>query len=171
MLVEVVVVESSLIIPAVMPRTGAASSPPGPNNPRAARSHARGAPMAGLASLPRDVSMRYAIVIVDERGRFTDQSIVRALGWGPGDRLDIGVSCGAVVIRTSAEGVFALNARGHVPVPVAVRRWCAVRTGDRVLLAAAPEHGVLVVHTMAALDAMVERYHAAMAGGASDDQP
>jgi bifunctional DNA-binding transcriptional regulator/antitoxin component of YhaV-PrlF toxin-antitoxin module len=127
--------------------------------------------MAGLASLPWDASLRYAIVTVDGRGRFTDQGIVRALGWGPGDRLDIGVSCGAVIIRAHDEGLFTLNARGHVPVPVAVRRWCAVRAGDRVLLVAAPDRGVLVVHTMAALDAMLGRYHAALAGGESDEQP
>lgn len=56
-------------------------------------------------------------------------------------------------------------------MPVAVRRWCAVRAGDRVLLVAAPDRGVLVVHTMAALDAMLGRYHAALAGGESDEQP
>ena len=114
--------------------------------------------------------MRYAIVSVDHRGRFTDQSLVRALGWRPRDRVDIGVSCGAVIIQAHHEGVFALNARGHVPIPAAVRRWCAVGAGDRVLLAAAPERGVLVVHTMAALDAMVVGYHAGLAGGEHDDQ-
>jgi hypothetical protein len=162
---------SPTIIPAVVPTAGTSSSRPGPSNPRPARAHARGVPMTGLASLPRDASMRYAIVSVDNRGRFTDQSMVRALGWSPGQRLDIGVSCGAVLVQPHDDGLFTLNPRGHVPFPVAVRRWCAVSPGDRVLLAAAPEHGVLVVHTMAALDAMLARYHTAVMGGEGDDQP
>jgi hypothetical protein len=56
-------------------------------------------------------------------------------------------------------------------VPASVRRWCALEAGDRVLLAAAPDSGVLVVHTMATLDAVLERHHAALAGGEIDDQP
>jgi hypothetical protein len=65
--------------------------------------------------------------------------------------------------------VFTLTGKGHVLIPAAVRHWCVVGAGDRVLLAAAPDHGVLVVHTMAALDAMVMRYHASLLGGDRDD--
>jgi formylmethanofuran dehydrogenase subunit D len=115
--------------------------------------------------------MRYAIVSMDNRGRLADQSIMAALGWKPGDRVNIGVSLGAVVIQAHDEGVFALNAKAHLFVPASVRRWCALQAGDRVLLAAAPDHGALVVHTMATLDAMLQRHHAALAGGDSDDQP
>lgn len=40
-----------------------------------------------------------------------------------------------------------------------IRRWCGLNPGDRVLLAAAPEPGLLLVHTMQALDATVADFH------------
>jgi bifunctional DNA-binding transcriptional regulator/antitoxin component of YhaV-PrlF toxin-antitoxin module len=124
-----------------------------------------------LASLPRDASLRYAIVTVDDRGRFTDQSIVRAMGWGPGRRVETRVVSGVLVIQAKDGGLHALTPKGHVQLPTAVRQWFAMGAGDRVLLAAAPDRGVLVVHTMAALDAMLERYHGALAGGEPDERP
>ena len=53
----------------------------------------------------------------------------------------------------------------YVFLPAAVRRWCGLEAGNQAFLAAAPEHGVLVVHTMATLDAMVVRHHATLAEG------
>jgi hypothetical protein len=161
-------VTSPMIIPGVVSRTDTTGTTHH-TVPAADRSGTRGMPMAGLPAFPRDASMRYAIVALDNRGRLADQSIMAALRWGPGQRVDIGISAGAVVIQARDEGVFRLNAKRHVFVPAAVRRWWALAAGDRVLLAAAPDHGVLVVHTMAALDAMLVRYHTAVGGGDRDE--
>lgn len=117
-------------------------------------------PLVELGPLPRDSSLLYGIATVDDRGRVTDQTLFRALGWGPGDRIDITVSADVLVIRTSEEGVFKLTGKGHLHIPAAVRRWCDLDTGDRVLLAAAPDHRLMVVHSMVALDTMVIEYHA-----------
>ncbi|MFD2415527.1 hypothetical protein [Amycolatopsis pigmentata] len=46
-----------------------------------------------------------------------------------------------------------------------VRHWCHLQAGDRVLLAAAPDRGVLIVSTMSALDSMVTAFHSASTGG------
>ncbi|GGM67957.1 hypothetical protein GCM10011608_61480 [Micromonospora sonchi] len=48
---------------------------------------------------------------------------------------------------------------------MAVRQWCGLTAGDRVLLAASPADGLLVVHPPAALDAMVVAVHADVLGG------
>jgi len=51
-----------------------------------------------------------------------------------------------------------------------VRRRCGLRPGEQVLVAADPNHDVLVVHPLAALDAMVIAFHAALAGDEDDDR-
>ncbi|GAA4855413.1 hypothetical protein GCM10025787_44300 [Saccharopolyspora rosea] len=105
--------------------------------------------------------MLYRIAAVDERGRIAEGRIVGARGWSPGQRLRLEpLSNTTVAVLADPGGLFTLTRRGHVPLPIAVRRWCGLQPGDRVLLAAAPEKQLLVVHTMAALDAMVAAFHA-----------
>ncbi|MGW1680072.1 AbrB/MazE/SpoVT family DNA-binding domain-containing protein [Saccharopolyspora sp. NPDC002376] len=88
---------------------------------------------------------------------------MRVLGWIPGDRVDVAMTSGVVVVRRNRYGAFRLTRRGHLQLPLAVRRWCGVSPGDRVLLAAAPDLGLLVVHTMSVLDGMVVAYHTTLA--------
>ena len=57
-------------------------------------------------------------------------------------------------------GPLAVSRQGRVHLPAAVRHACGIRPGDRLLLAAEPTDGVLVVHPLAALDAMVSRFRA-----------
>jgi hypothetical protein len=120
-------------------------------------------PMRKLGGVLRDGSMQYRIVTLDHRGRAADTSVVRALGWHPGIRLDIQAMSESIVVRAHPEGLFALARRGHIPIPAAIRHRCSLATGDRVLLAAAPDLGVLIVHTPAALDAMVLAYQRLLA--------
>lgn len=97
---------------------------------------------------------------LDPQGRIAESSIVKALGWQAGRRLRLEVlSNTTVTIQADTDGVFTLARRAHLPLPAAVRRWCGLNPGDRVLLAAAPEPGLLLIHTMRALDAMVADFH------------
>jgi hypothetical protein len=50
-------------------------------------------------------------------------------------------------------------------VPVAARRWCDLSSGDRVLLAAYPDGGLLLVHPPAVLDQVVAHVFEAAWGG------
>ncbi|NJC83112.1 hypothetical protein [Planosporangium mesophilum] len=60
----------------------------------------------------------------------------------------------------------AITAQGHLRLPVAVRRVCRLHDGDRLLVAACPDPGILVAYPMAELDAMVLAYHATRRGEA-----
>jgi bifunctional DNA-binding transcriptional regulator/antitoxin component of YhaV-PrlF toxin-antitoxin module len=51
----------------------------------------------------------------------------------------------------------AVSSQGRVHLPAAARRACRIIPGDRVLLAAEPADGILLVHPLATLDAMVAR--------------
>ncbi|MBE9376442.1 AbrB/MazE/SpoVT family DNA-binding domain-containing protein [Saccharopolyspora sp. HNM0983] len=105
--------------------------------------------------------MVYRIAAVDERGRIAETAITSAVGWQPGERLRLEpLSTTTVAVRADPSGLFPLTRRGHLPLPAPVRRWCGLAPGDRVLLAASREEGLVLVHTMAALEAMVTAFHA-----------
>ncbi|MGI8312993.1 AbrB/MazE/SpoVT family DNA-binding domain-containing protein [Saccharopolyspora hattusasensis] len=107
----------------------------------------------------------HGLAAVDARGRVADQAVLRALGWTPGTRLAIRETHGLLTIRTDAHGVFSITKQGHLRLPASVRHCCGLLPGDRVLLAAEPAHGVLVVHPPAVLDDMITRCRARLLDG------
>ena len=117
-------------------------------------------PIPDLHRLPRDGSMLYGIGRVDASGRVANHEIVEALGWRPGDRVEVIVAPRAIVMRSSPGGLVSVPQRPCVVIPGTIRHRCGIRTGDHVLLAAAADHGVVIVHTLSDLDDMLSDYHA-----------
>lgn len=147
------------VIPKVIP--GSAGAGPGP----VGRTR-RPLPVPALdTQSSRVIDTVYALSAVDKSGRIADRSIVRALGWTPGIRLDIREQAGIIVACATPGGVHRVDDRGHLHLPLAVRRWCRLAAGDRVLLAADPATGVLMAHTLAVLDRLLAGEHTAVAGG------
>ncbi|MFI5898367.1 hypothetical protein ACIA5D_50670 [Actinoplanes sp. NPDC051513] len=155
---------TELSLPSVVPPlvlAGRADQlPRGSAAPRSARPPL---PLMALSE-KRAGSAVYGLSTLGAGGRIADGVIMAALGWAPGGRLDIRVSRGLIAIFRDERGVFRLTGRSFLHLPVAARRWCELSPGDRVLLAAYPEGGLLVVHPPAALDAVVDRVHAAALG-------
>ena len=118
-------------------------------------------PLIGLHLLPRDTTMLYGVGPVDASGRVKNSGIVRALGWQPGDKLEVITSLGGIVILSSTDGLFTVPGTPCVVIPAAARRIHHIQPGDHVLLAAAPEYGVVIVHTRQAVNEMLARYHSA----------
>ena len=104
---------------------------------------------------------------VDASGVVSKRSTIQVLGWRCGDELHLTLVAGSVVVRRAPGGVVTLRAKPYLVLPLAVRRRCGLRAGDQVLVAADPNHGVLVVYPPAALDSMI----VALVGGDDDDQP
>ena len=122
-------------------------------------------PVARLALGGRGGAAVYGVAAVDCRGRIADHVVMTALGWTPGMRWSLREDRGLVLVAADPRGVFSVTRQGHVRLPVAVRRWCALTPGDRVLLVADPEQGALAVFPPAALDAMVSQCHRGLFGG------
>lgn len=118
-------------------------------------------PLASLHQLPHDTSMLYDILRVDVSGRIGNHEIVEALHWRPGDNLETFLTQGAIVIRVSADGLFRLPQRRRIIIPAAARRRYGIRPADRVLVAAAPDYGIVIVYPLSTLDEMITRYHSA----------
>jgi hypothetical protein len=133
--------------------------------PSAAAPPRRRLPLPGVPAL-RSTATGYGLAAVDCRGRIADRVVLRALGWAPATGLDIREAHGLLVITVDRRGGFRVTGQGHLRLPAAVRRWCGLVAGDRVLLAADLTEGALVVHPPAVLDAMITRFWADARGGA-----
>lgn len=108
-----------------------------------------------------DGSLRYAIGRIDYAGAVPAAHLLDSLGWCPGDRLAVAVERSVAIFRRDLTGVVTVTRRRALVVPVATRRACGLKTGDSLLLAAASEFGVVVVHPPAVLDRMMTLYHQA----------
>jgi hypothetical protein len=118
-------------------------------------------PLTGLHQLPRDASMLYDIGRVDDSGRVASNDIIDALHWQPGSTLDISLTPRTIVIRAAPGGLFTVPLRPRIIIPSHVRRAHDINCGDHVLIAAAPDHGLVIVYPLSALDEMISRYHSA----------
>ena len=118
-------------------------------------------PLASLHQLSRDTTMLYGVGRVDESRRVSNRDIIRALGWQPGDKLDVIPALGGIVILASPDGLLTMPAKPLIVIPTAARRTHNIETGDHVLLAAAPDYGIVIIHTRQAINDMLARYHSA----------
>jgi hypothetical protein len=109
--------------------------------------------------------MVYGTAAMDCNGRLAEAVVINALGWSPGTRLSVRENGGLVLVSADGHGVFRLTGQGRLRLPATVRHWCGLVAGDRVLLAADPHRGLLVVHPPAALDAMITQSHAGVLDG------
>lgn len=144
-------------IPAVIPSSAA---PPARSSSFGQR---RVLPVAQLQAR-RTRSTVYGLAAVDNRGRIADGALFRALGWLPGTRLQVREHLGFVLVSADQHGVLSINRHGHLQLPVAVRRWCDLAPGDKVLLAAEPDQQLLIVHPPATLDSMITRAYGVLGG-------
>lgn len=116
-------------------------------------------PLVKLASRRHGTAV-YGLTTLAANGRLADRKIFGALGWAPGVRLDIRQGANLILVATDKSGVFGLSRLGRLHLPAAARNWCRLGTGDRLLLAAYPDGGLLVVHAPVALDEVVDSVYA-----------
>jgi hypothetical protein len=109
----------------------------------------------------------YGLAAMGCCGRLADRAVLAALGWVAGTRLDFRQTTGLLLVRNHPHGVFEVTGQGRLRLPAGVRRCCGLAAGDRVLLAADPTRGLLVVHPPAALHALLAGRAGALADGAS----
>jgi hypothetical protein len=117
----------------------------------------RGLPLGDLTRPVRHSAAYYAITTIDARGRAGDTSPLRVLGWVPGRPVTMTLHGGAVVVQPGGEG-HTVTSRGHLRLPADLRHALDLNPGDRLLLAAHPEHGVLVAYPMGTLDALLNSH-------------
>jgi hypothetical protein len=149
-------------------RKVAALIPPRLSGSRADRVGMTGRGRLQVVELPapsRSPSLLYGMGRIDADGRISNASIITSLGWSAGDRLQMALVDGSVLVHRDASGPFGISRKPYLVLPVAIRRRNGMDAGQQVLLAADPNHDVLVVHPQSALDAMITTYHASLSTG------
>jgi hypothetical protein len=120
----------------------------------------RGLPLSELRP-KRDTAAYYALSSIDVWGRIADRSALHALRWGPASSLAISVLGEAIVVFAQPAGKHVLGRQGHLRLPASVRHACQIGGGDRLLLVALADRDLLLVHTMPALELMLQAYYGA----------
>jgi hypothetical protein len=121
-------------------------------------------PVVDLLPLPRVGVLQYGMGRVDVHGAVSNRPTIEALGWRGGDRLQISLIAGSVVVHRDPRGAFTMPHGRYLVLPAAVRHHSGLHAGEQMLLAADPGHDVLVLHPLRAVDTMVLAYHAGLGG-------
>lgn len=118
--------------------------------------------VGALLERPRAGTLVYGMGRLDQDGRLSNRATIDALGWTVGDSLNIALVGGSVVVHRDPSGAFEMGAKPYLVLPASLRRRNGLGAGDLVLVAADPNHDVLVVHPLTALDTMITTYHASL---------
>jgi hypothetical protein len=102
---------------------------------------------------------------LDASGRLTAKALLRGLGWGPGQRVDMAVTDGVLIVGSAPAGLHVVGDRGELGLPAAARRMCGITPGPPVLLVAALPRDVLIVHPAHLIGQVLADWYAARAGG------
>ena len=104
----------------------------------------------------------YGLARVWTNGTIGNRGTAKALRWRHADRLNADLTPGAIILRPSPRGRIGVHQDLRLTIPAAARRSHGIKTGDYVLLAAAPAHRLLIIHTMRAVDELLTVLDAAL---------
>jgi hypothetical protein len=113
-----------------------------------------GLPLPSLADDLATTDTRLAVTTVDRDGRLADRSPVTYVGWSAGQTVQLHVEPGPVIVVRPGAGI-PISRRGHLRLPVSVRRRCRIAVGDRLLVVAHQRPGELLVVGTATVDVLV----------------
>ncbi|UQU62506.1 hypothetical protein COUCH_26165 [Couchioplanes caeruleus] len=140
------------LIPAVVPASPAAGRRAG-SAPVTLRRPPLPLPHAGPCA--RIGASRYALTAVDKSGRLAARTILSELGWPAGARLEVREHSGLIAVIAAADGNCVVDARGHLVLPLAMRRRCRLAAGQRVLLVADRQAATLTGYPLQVLDRLL----------------
>jgi bifunctional DNA-binding transcriptional regulator/antitoxin component of YhaV-PrlF toxin-antitoxin module len=116
-------------------------------------------PIPPLQKAPFTSPLLLGLAAINRSGRLSEQRLVSALGWAPGDRLATEATHDMIIIRRSADGPFTLDSRGQVFLPHGLQTLFSITTGDRVVLVAVPQHDMLIIHTISTIAGLIATYY------------
>jgi len=122
--------------------------------PRPAINPGRTLTLSQLPHLLQHTALLYGLARVWTNGTVGNRGTAKALRWRHADRLKPDLTPGAIIFQPSRHGRVGVHQDLRLTIPAAARR-CHGKTGDYVLLAAAPAHRLLIIHTMRAVDELL----------------
>ncbi|MEV0561457.1 hypothetical protein [Dactylosporangium sp. NPDC050588] len=83
---------------------------------------------------------------LDPSGRISARPLLHLLDWAPGHRIQFDIAHSTITATSSPAGRHTIGATGLLAVPAATRRLCNLASGDLVVLLAAPQRQLLLIH-------------------------
>jgi hypothetical protein len=120
--------------------------------------------LSQLPRLLRHAVLVYGLARVLANGTIGNRGTVKALRWQHADRLDADLISGAIILRPSPHGRAGVHQNLRLTITATARRSHGIKTGDFVLLAAAPAYSLLIILTMSAVDELMITLDAALSG-------
>lgn len=102
-----------------------------------------------------------AVSRIDHSGRVGDRSLIGKLGWQVGDCYSLTVSPDGATVSVDTTGVYRIDLRRHVFLPVATRQLLGITVGDRLVLVARHEQNSLTIHPVALVAELLRQHYAA----------
>ncbi|GAB3890378.1 hypothetical protein GCM10029964_061800 [Kibdelosporangium lantanae] len=99
---------------------------------------------------------------LDSSGRVHDQTLLTALDWHPGQRVDITSMNDTIVVHANPAGLHTIGARGDLALPAAARALSGISANSRVVLAAIVDEKLLFVHPPATVARLLCTHYATM---------
>ncbi|WP_141974931.1 hypothetical protein [Saccharothrix saharensis] len=106
-----------------------------------------------------DSTLRFALSSADHRGRLASQQIFNHLGWQTGQGLAAVLGRNYLLLRPDPDGELIVGKRGRLLLPVNLLHYCGLSTNRQILLIAAVEHDMLIVHPQQNLAEMARGFH------------
>ncbi|WP_157107698.1 AbrB/MazE/SpoVT family DNA-binding domain-containing protein [Nocardia amikacinitolerans] len=95
---------------------------------------------------------------IDDHGRLSDRSALKHLGWLAGQRISFQGDHQFIVAQPARHARWSIGRTGYLFIPAAFRHRCNINPGDRVMIAAAPAHDLLLVMPAAVVAAVLWAY-------------
>lgn len=129
----------------------------------------KGLPVAQFPAPTSAGSTYYVVTTTDQGGRLADHSPLQLLGWPPGATVSVRIRQNRFVVVKLGSGPHALTGQGHLRLPLAVRRFCRIEAGDRLLVAVSGDLAGLTICSTDILDPIL-RHTTSSHAGVSDDR-
>jgi hypothetical protein len=109
-----------------------------------------------------------ATCVPDRSGRVNAAPLLAALAWRPGERIEVDVVHGIVVVTATRTGRHVIGSRGDIGIASAVRTMCGIQPDQSVLMAALVSRGVLAIHPAHTVTRLLARLHGQILGDHHD---
>ena len=127
--------------------------------PGRSRARSRRLDVGDLYARVNDSTLHFALSSADHRGRLASQQTFNHLGWQTGQDLEATLGRNYLLLRPDPDGELTVGMRGRLLLPVNLLHYCGIGTHRQILLIAAAEHDMLIVHPQQNLTEMAREFH------------
>lgn len=101
---------------------------------------------------------------LDASGRFTSRPVMCALGWQPGQQVEMSMTDQAVLFTAVGTGRLKVGRRGELAVPAPARVMAGLDRSRQVVLLAMPSRAMLIMHPPALVAGLLADHYAQQPG-------